>query len=450
MKDERLKLLVIDDDDLVIQSIRICLPEQWSLTGVYSLKEVKDFEFNAAFIDLHLSGDLEKTEGLKAIENLHKNNPHLEIVAISGDLNRALMESCLKSGATRFLAKPLTKDEIHLVLEKIEAYHLLREASLRSKNRSSFWIGSSSSSNQLRKTIATLKGESGPILIEAESGCGKEVAARLIYEQEGDSRPLISVNIASIPENLFESELFGHVRGAFTGADQNKMGLAEAAHGGDLFIDEIEALPLTQQPKLLRFLENGELRRVGARDSIRVNVRVVAATNQNLQKLVKEGKFREDLFFRLNGKKILIPPLRDRKEDIPDLCKHFVHLERPKRNKTLGDDALEELQKHSWPGNVRELKRVCEQLTLLSPLPIIRAEDVKQVLFPQIAMSQDSFSSIDLSKDLNTLLVEFETQVIKLILKQEADIDLAAKKLGISRSSLYKKISDYSIKLERT
>jgi DNA-binding NtrC family response regulator len=227
------------------------------------------------------------------------------------------------------------------------------------------------------------------------------------------------------------------------------MGLAEAAHGGDLFIDEIEALPLSQQPKLLRFLENGEIRRVGARETSKIQTRVIAATNQNLQRLVKEGKFREDLFFRLNGKKINIPTLKNRKADIPDLCQHFISLEKPKRNKSFADDAIEELKKYDWPGNVRELKRVCEQLTQLAPLPIIRAIDVKHIINPAQLSAADAPASIDLTKDLNTLLVEYEIQIVKKVMQIEPDIDLAAKKLGISRSSLYKKLNDYNIKPEK-
>ena len=259
--------------------------------------------FSAALVDMHLTPDMSKAEGVNHIARLHEADPHLEIVAMSGDLDRELMEACLKAGASRFLAKPLTPEELLLTLEKIEALHLLRDASARSTGRVP-WIGSSKKSADVKRALASLRAEPGPILIEGESGTGKEVAAALIHGQEGSGRPFVSVNLAALPENVFESEFFGHVRGAFTGADQNKMGLAEAAHGGDLFLDEVEALPLSQQAKLLRFLESGEVRRVGAKDSIRVQVRVIGATNQNLETMVREGHFREDLLWRMHGRKV--------------------------------------------------------------------------------------------------------------------------------------------------
>lgn len=446
MTDSRLRLLVVDDDDLVIQSIRMCLPEQWSLTAGNTLTEVSlATHYDAAFVDMHLTGDITKPEGLKVLRILREKDPHLEIVAISGDLNRDLMEDCLKAGASRFLAKPLTKEEIHLVLEKIEALILLRGAAQRPRKTSVQWIGRSIASENIRRQIASLRGEHGPLLIDAESGAGKEVAAQLIHEQEDNGRPFISINVAALPENLFESELFGHVRGAFTGADQNKMGLAEAAHGGDLFLDEIEALPMSLQPKLLRFLESGEIRRVGSKETIKVNVRVIAATNQNLSKLVREEKFREDLLYRLSGKKLIIPPLRERIDDVPDLAKFFIDNEKPRRNKNLADDAISALRGYNWPGNVRELRRVCEQLCLLAPLPIIRAEDVRRVL-PSLAQSATgTLEQVDLSLGLEQLLVRYEATVIRQALLKNSDIDETAKILGISRSSLYKKIKDYNI-----
>lgn len=449
MKDTRLKLLIVDDDDLVIQSIRMCLPEHWAMTSFNRLEEVPEqVAFDAAFVDMHLTGDINKPEGLKVVRKLHEADPHLEIVAISGDLQRDLMEGCLKAGASRFLAKPLSKEEIHLVLEKIEALILLRGASQRTKKMSIQWIGASPASDAIRRQLASLKGEAGPILIDAESGAGKEVAARLIHEQEEDGRPFVSINVAALPENLFESELFGHVRGAFTGAEQNKMGLAEAAHGGDLFLDEVEALPSSQQAKLLRFLESGEIRRVGAKESIKVSVRIIAATNQSLQKLVREGKFREDLLYRLSGKKVAIPPLRERREDIPGLAKHFLEMEKPRRNKSLTEDALQELSKYNWPGNVRELRRAIEQLALISPLPLIRGEDVRLVL-PSIGVNASgNVESLDLSLGLDKIMASYELGVIKLAVSKYPDIDECAKVLQISRSSLYKRIRDYNIEVE--
>jgi transcriptional regulator with PAS, ATPase and Fis domain len=248
--------------------------------------------------------------------------------------------------------------------------------------------------------------------------------------------------MAGLSESLFESEFFGHIRGAFTGADQNRMGLAEAAHGGDLFLDEIEALPLSNQAKLLRFLESGEVRRLGSRDSIHVSVRVIAATNQNLQEMVQKGQFREDLLYRINGKKIRLAPLRERKGDVSALAQHFLSLDQ-RRSKTISAEALFLLEEHVWPGNVRELKRFCEQLVIHAPLPIIRSEDVRQFMAPQI-VSDDGFR-FDFGQGLGPLVEAFETKAIQKCLEQTNDVDEAARVLQVSRSNLYKKIKDLKI-----
>ncbi|GIL16913.1 MAG: sigma-54-dependent Fis family transcriptional regulator [Oligoflexia bacterium] len=436
-------LLVIDDDNLVIQSLKTLLPKNWEMTSFQSPPaNLKSTLYHAAFVDMHLTKNLNHAEGPEIIKRISQENPKIETVAISGDLSLELMEQCLTNGAKKFLAKPLIPDEVISTLEKIEALWQLREAETRG-GKNYRWVGHSPTSDVIKKTIASLRGESGPLLIEGETGTGKEVAFRLLNQQE-INRPAITVNIASIPENLFESELFGHVKGAFTGADTNKIGLCEAAHGGDLFLDEIEALPLSQQVKLLRFLETGEVRKVGAKEAITVKTRVIAATNQNLNQLVKEGKFREDLLFRLNGKKIVLPPLRSRAEDIPDLALFFLSLQKPRVNKSFSPDALLALQNYSWPGNVRELKRICEQVCLTSPLPIIRREDVVRLLDSQQAGSLPA-GAVEFQLGLTKLVEKYEAHVIQLALEKEKDVEKAAELLQISRSTIYKKIKDYDL-----
>lgn len=433
-------LLVVDDDSLIVESLKLILPKHWKMTAV-SKPELLDSKMlvHAAFVDMHLKKDSKEAEGPEVIRKLSKENPQIEIIAMSGDLSLELMEKCLKNGAQKFLAKPLMSDEVLANLEKIEALWMIRNIESRGSSELTTWVGKSQASDKVKKSIASLRGESGPILIEGETGTGKEVAFRMLNQQE-PGKAFVAVNIASIQENLFESEFFGHVRGAFTGADTMKVGLAEAAHGGDLFLDEIEALPLTQQVKLLRFLETGEVRKVGSKESQFVKTRVIVATNQNLQDLVKAGKFREDLLFRLNGKGLILPPLRERKEDIKDLAQHFLMQQKPRVNKSFSDEAVATLQKYPWPGNVRELKRICEQLALTSKLPVIRAEDVSALLFP--SSSEPTAESVDVSKGLSKLVEEFEMAVINKVLKENSDVDLAAEKLQISRSSLYKKIKD--------
>lgn len=437
-----LNLLVVDDDSLVRDSIKISLPENWQAHTFENPKDIpKHKHFNAAIVDMHLSGNTDVAEGVDVIASLRKSDPHLEIIAMSGDLDRELMEACLKAGASRFLAKPMNFDELKITLEKIEAYLLLQGARGRSQNTTA-WVGNSKSSQNLKKIIADMTGEAGPILIEGESGTGKEVTSQLLHQQRSNA-PFVPVNVAGLSESLFESEFFGHVKGAFTGADQNKMGLAEAAHGGDLFLDEIEALSLNMQVKLLRFLESGEIKRVGAKESIHVKCRVILATNQKLENLVEEKKFREDLLWRINGKKISLPPLRERKADIPQLAKHFLGQDRV-RKKEISPEAIEALESYEWPGNIRELKRVCEQLLVSCPLPIIRAEDVDGILKPQSSTSVNS-SSIDFKMGLPDLIKNYESFAILTALEKYKDIDETAKILKISRSSLYKKIKDHNI-----
>lgn len=436
----KLNLLVIDDDTLILEALRSVIHDPWVFIGRTQFQLPKE-PIHVAFVDLHLSGHYNKHEGLDVIKTLSQHDPHIEIVAISGDLDRMLMEKTLKAGATRFLPKPLTPDEVLITLNKLEALFALR---LQPYERPYQWIGVSSATEDLRRKIAQLKGETTPVLIEAESGSGKEVVAHLLHQQE-ESRPFISVNVAAIPENLFESEFFGYTKGAFTGALQNKMGLAESANGGDLFLDEIEALPLSQQAKLLRFLENGEIRRVGANDTFHVNTRIIAATNENLQKMVGEGKFREDLLWRLAGHKVLIPPLRERRDDIPSLTAFFMQKSKTMKNKKMSDEALELLMSYHWPGNVRELKRVCEQAVLQAPLPIIRPEDIKGLISPSGISTAEW--KIDLQRGLPDLVNDFEKKVLETALAQEKDVDALTKILKISRSSLYKKLKDFGLTL---
>ena len=417
------------------------MPKNWLVQGWQSYQPDARLDFQAAFIDMHLDNSGE-AKGISVIRKLREKQPHMELVAISGDLDRDIMEDCLKNGASRYLAKPLSPEELTATIEKIEALVLLRDAGQRQSQKEVTWIGDSAEAERIKQTIASLRGEPGPILLSGESGTGKEVVARILNDQEPD-RPFVAFNVAAISENLFESEMFGHVKGAFSGAEQNKMGLAEAAHGGDLFLDEIEALPIKLQVKLLRFLETFEVRRVGASNNVKVDVRIIAATNRNLKSMVEKEEFREDLLYRLAGKNINLPPLRNRLSDIPALASFFIAAERPKRNKSFEPEALTQMRKYAWPGNIRELKRVVEQLSLISPLPIIRQVDVVKVL--GINESPSNSETINFDQGLNSLLVNYEARVIQKCLQSHEDVGEAANILQVSKSNLYKKMKDYNI-----
>jgi DNA-binding NtrC family response regulator len=442
----KLRLLVVDDDPLVVDTIALCLPEHWTLVAQDKGKVSDQAFYHAAFVDIHLSGDLEKSEGLLVMKTLSRQQGLSEIVSISGDLRRENMEAALKAGATRFLAKPLVADELKLVLEKIETLWRLRGVKLDKQQSPVQWIGDSSAADEVRRFVANMQNEKAPILIEGESGTGKEVVAQMLHQSQRE-RPFVAINVAALSESLFESELFGHVKGAFTGAIQNKAGLVEQAHGGDLFLDEIEALSLNHQAKLLRFLENGEFQKVGATETQKVQVRIIAATNEKLHELVDKEKFREDLMYRLSGHKLELAPLRDRPQDIKALCQHFLGQRDLTLKKSVGEDALAELQKYSWPGNVRQLKRVCEHLALMSPLPIIRAEDVRALLHQQAAPQSSGQVNLDLG--LAQLMQNHEKAVLEQALELDMDVDDLARKLQISRSSLYKKVKDYQLELKR-
>lgn len=445
-ENKQFSLLIVDDDPLIHQTLKLILPKNWKPYSIQNIELLHfDRYFHAAFIDMHLS-PTGPAQGPEVISKILHRHPQTEVVAISGDLSRELMEKCLKVGAQRFLPKPLIEEEVVMVLEKMEAYWSLRFQG-QATHFSTRWIGHSESSQKIQRQISQLKGESGSVLIQGETGTGKEVAAQLLHQQEGP-RPFVTLNMASIPENIFESELFGHVKGAFTGADANKIGLVEAANGGDLFLDEIEALPLSQQAKLLRFLETKEFRKVGGKDLQQSNVRIISASNRPLREMVAQGDFREDLYFRLCAHLIELPPLRDRSEDIPELVRYFLDNAKPRRFKQLTDDGYTELKKYSWPGNIRELRRICEQVALTSPLPLIRAEDIQPWLPAASETRAVNKDMKDISVGLHQLLENFEADLIRDCINEHKDIEKAAQLLKISRSSLYKKLKDHKIDID--
>lgn len=447
MSTTKLNLLIVEDDQNLANSLKLMAPDCFKVYIAKSPDLLPDHVFfHAALVDMHLQvqpGDV--ADGPFVIEKLIKKNPQVEVVAMSGHLDRQLMERAILNGASRFLAKPLATEEVLSVLSKIEAYWNLRQTQIEQHQAAARLIGQSLATENLRKQISQLKGERASVLIEGETGVGKDVVAQLLNRQEGKT-PFVLVNCAALTETLFESEFFGHIKGAFTGADQNKIGFAEAAHGGDLFLDEIEALPLSQQAKLLRFLESGEVRKVGAKEPIHVDVRVIAASNIPLPQLITEKKFREDLFFRLQAHHIHIPALRERAQDIPEIAEYFLSLAKPKKNKVFDYEALEKLKLYSWPGNIRELRRICEQLILTSPLPMIRAVDINQLLLR--TTSTNDFEITPSTEGLEEFLTKQEKRFIEMTLKQNPVIEESAARLKISKSNLYKKIKELGIQYE--
>lgn len=466
---QELDLLIVDDEPLVAEALKTVLPSHWKIQSRTRLDATELSHYrsvHAALVDMHFAngqflspqsstasgGPLHhsvQTLGPTYIRKLRDRFPQAEIIAISGNASVELMQEALDAGATRFLEKPLSIKSILRILEKVESLWALRN---KTTSANGAFIGTTEAADSVLRRIAELRGENGPILIEGETGTGKELVFELLNQQE-PGRVAVRVHVAAIPDSLFEAELFGHVKGAFTGADQSRPGLAEAASGGDLFLDEIEALPLHNQVKLLRFLESGEVRRVGSRETIRVNCRVIMASNQDLSQLVKEQKFREDLYHRIQSNRVSLPPLRDRKQDLPALCAHFLTDPRGEsKTKQISTEAMSALATYAWPGNIRELKRVCEQLRLVAPLPVLRKVDVMRLIAPapsEMSTNQQTSSvhqkNFDLARGLEALLLQTEREILSQGISNTSDVDKLAQILGVSRSSLYKKLKDHGL-----
>ncbi len=367
---------------------------------------------------------------LKQISFLKKIHPLSEVIVVFKLPQVKLMRRALDRGAFHVFQVPLQREEFLLVLNRIESWWEFQKESC-------LWRGRGVLSQKIKKQISCLKDEKGPLLIEGESGAGKEIVAQLLSSPH---KPFVCVNVAGLSESLFESQMFGYKKGAFTGADRDHEGLVLKAHRGDLFLDEIEALSLSSQAKLLRFLENQEVRAIGSSKVQKVECRILAATNECLTQKVKKGEFRADLLWRLRCKTIELPPLRDRKEDIESLVELFFSQDTKKRKKTLSKEALLCLKEYNWPGNVRELKKVSENLLCYTLLPVIEREDVEPFLYPY-----NSFSGPSSYQNLNSMVKEYEKEVIRSCVYKYKALDEVQRVLGLSRATLYKKLKYYKI-----
>lgn len=447
---EKVSFLLVEDDLSLAQAIKLNIEPNWDFYHIKSAnEEIPNVKFSIALVDIHLS-NTDIKEGLEIIKKINLENPSCEIIGYSGDLNQENMNIAINNGASKFLAKPLAFEELNSILDQIYNYKILtnKEHVYSANKKYQEWIGKSQASQNVLKLISSLKNEKAPILINGETGTGKEVCVQLLHSLN-PSKAFIPINMAAIPENLFESQMFGHTKGSFTGAQNDSVGFIGMAHNGILFLDEIEALPLNLQAKLLRFLESGESQKIGSKVIQKFNTNIITATNINLKKLVEKKQFREDLFWRLSGKQINLPPLRERKTDIPQLLTYYLNKQAPKYNKSFLKETINLLTNYRWPGNIRELKRFCEQIVLLSPLPFIRPEDIKYLLVNK-PDSSTSISSNKVKSDLcnmslNDLVGEYEKEVLLKRLKLYNDVSKAAVSLKISKSSLYQKIKHLNL-----
>jgi DNA-binding NtrC family response regulator len=445
-------LLVVDDDPVTVNLLKEVLTKEGyevitALSGEEAMARGMEDFFNIVITDMRL-GD---QDGMEVLRSFKKLAPETTVIMITafGSIETAI--EAIREGAFDYISKPFKLDEIKFTIRRaLEQRRLLQEnrfyrQELLSKYQFKNVIGRTSQMFQVYKTIAKVADTKSTVLLYGERGTGKELIARsLHYNSHRNDRPFIPVDCASLVENLMESELFGHVRGAFTGALITKKGLFEEADGGTIFLDEVTNLSLSIQAKLLRFLQEHEIKRVGGTESIKVDVRVIAAANQLLEPLVNSDKFREDLFDRLNVVSIILPPLRERIEDIPLLANHFLQKfseENQKNISHISPEALEILTQYSWPGNVRELENTIERAVILSIHPIILPEDLPQKFLQAVAEKRPEKieEKQPLFPEKLLPLKEIEkSYVLRVLQETKGNKKKASEILGIDRTTLYR------------
>lgn len=439
---------IIDDDKNVRNSLKEILEDegydvQLYASGKSCLKQLEKERPSVLFLDVWLNNE----DGLEILKEIKKIYPTLPIIMISGHATIELAVQSTKMGADDFLEKPLS---IQTILEKIDK--VLKEKNPQIKEVQLEYdelIGSSEQILKVKQAVAQAAKTNARVFIYGENGTGKELVARMIYKNsERKDKPFVDINCAAIPEDLIESELFGHEKGAFTGAIERRIGKFEQANGGTLFLDEICDMSLSTQAKVLRVIEEQQLTRVGGTEKIAIDVRIIAATNIDPLQAIKEGKFREDLYYRLNVIPIIMPPLRERIADIPLLLDHFLKktIEANQLEpKVFTSAAIELLSQYNWPGNVRELKNVVERLAILTNDTKIDVDHVREGLFNFIQEKEEDFPGLD----LRSARKEFEKNYIIKALKQfDKNISKTAKFLGMERTHLHKKIKSLNIKID--
>ena len=442
-------ILIVDDEEGIRESLSGILEDEGydiltADSGEEAVRILRETSPDLIFLDIWLTG----MDGIKTLQEIKAMKPEVPVIMISGHGSIELAVKATQTGAYDFLEKPLSLERVLLVSKRaIEKRTLERENIALKENLTRKWklVGESQKIRDLREQMEMAARSNSRVLIFGESGTGKEVAARLLHEKSPrDGKPFVEVNCAAIPQELIESELFGHEKGSFTGAFEKKNGKFELADGGTLFLDEIGDMSLQTQAKVLRVIETQEFQRVGGNKNINVDVRIIAATNKDLREEVKKGNFREDLFFRLNVIPLFVPPLRERKEDIPLLVEYFLDslaAEYGKPPRKILPAALKYLQSYDWPGNVRELKNVIERLVIMTPSNIIDAKN----LFIHVEHEGSGYFQYKTLKDARDA---FEKDYIaKKLEENNWNISRTAEILDVERSNLHRKIKAYEIKV---
>ncbi len=454
----KLRVLFVDDEAAIREVMRIELPRMGhDVTicedGEAALAALETHTFDAAIIDLRMPG----LSGWDVVDHLKKVSPDTEFIISTGHGNMDEAIQAVRRGAYDFLPKPCKLFEIANVLQRVGDKQALANKAIALENRllavegSADLIGSTPSMKRVKSLIEKIAPTDSTVLILGETGTGKEMVARRIHESSTRrDAPFVAVNCGALPENLVESEFFGHRKGAFTGADAPRKGLFEVANGGTLFLDELGELDKSMQVKLLRFLEAGEIRRVGENDAFHVDVRIVCATNRDLQDMAAEGTFREDLIFRVNTFEIHLPPLRERKEDIPQLAKFLIARYLKKREvpaDILSPAAIDVLINHEWTGNVRELANALEHAVILSDGKPIQPEDFPRSITRPGIKPGGGFSVVTGSQPRSLREIEMDV-IFQVLEKHDGDKPKAAEELGIALKTLYNKLNQYQARTQ--
>jgi DNA-binding NtrC family response regulator len=440
MQQQKSKVLVVDDEKNILNTIGICL-ESIGIDATLCAKPqdvlhlLQENVFDIAFVDLKMS----PMDGIEVLAEIKQYSPNTTVIIMTAHGSVDTAVAAIKKGAHDYLQKPFDFEELKLFTQKVLAHHQIvhEVAELREELASMQGRGEIITRNRImieQLDIAARVAESAiSILVEGESGTGKELVAHYIHQKSNRAdKPFVKVNCAAIPEQLLESELFGHVRGAFTGALKDRQGRFEMADGGTIFLDEIGELSSSIQSKLLRVLQTKDFERVGENVTRKVDVRVISATNRNLDEALKEGSFREDLFYRLNGVRIKLPSLRERPEDVPLLIHHFLKKISKDRDIKITPEADKVLKAYRWSGNVRELENVIERAALLAANGVI-----EPVHLPEEICNASAPKALSLE--------EVEKLQIKKVLQIAKDYDEAASILGIDRATLWKKRKKFNL-----
>jgi len=447
------KILIIDDDVKMLELLKKVLTKRGFVVETSSKPREAIEKFQSDGFDIVVTDiNMPEINGLEILKQIKSLSPDVIVIMITAFATVSSAVESMKLGAYDYIVKPFNMEEFALIIERAsERIHLKKEVEFLRKEvqqRYSFGniIGKSPQMQKVFQLIKQVANTNSNVIIYGKSGTGKELVARAIhYNSPRKDKPFIAVNCSAIPESLLESELFGHEKGAFTGAVASRKGLFEEANGGTIFLDEVGDMSLAMQAKLLRVIEDKEIRAVGSDKPKKIDVRIIAATHKDLEKAVKEGNFREDLFYRLNVIPIYLPELRERTEDIPLLVEHFLKKygsEAGRTNIRISREALSCLMKYSWPGNVRELENLIERLVVLSTDDEIKVDDLP----PYIRVCKIDTIVDELTLGEKITLEELEKRYIIKVLRETGwHKSNAAKILGIDRRTLYRKLQEYGI-----